>query len=382
MRDRDACAADSRSAPIAAKEAGARALLCRLAMRPRLRFALVASSSLALFATASAAPRDASACSAPCAASRILPGPEGTLPSSAPGLAILAYGAGSDTELGFELRDAQGALVAGALRRDSSKQRYFAPTTPLAPGAYRARLASPCSGAGIEDGLLTSSFTVTAAAPLPTSAGSLSVASAGRESTRATTSAGSCTDAVDAAVVDLSLAASPSIDPYGDAISWETWVDGRFWWAATGRLAATEGSAHGVLRLFAACDGMTPRGRHPGLSEGPHDVELRARLTGHEPPIAPATLRVLVSCGMDNGKVLEPVPPLEPTEPTPPSAPPPSTAPPAATDAGSAPAADPEAQPGSCAFAPLATGSHGPLVASTLLGLALLARSARRRRSR
>lgn len=352
-------------------------------MRARLRFALVASSSLVLSVAAGLTPRVASACSAPCAASRLLPGPQGSLPASAPGIAIFAYGVGSDAELGFELRDAAGALVAGSLRRDADKQRFFAPSKPLAPGPYTARVATACAGAGIADGFLTSPLTVTDAAPLPTSVGSLAVASASREATRADTSSGSCTEPVDAAVVDLSLTTSPELERYRDAVAWETWVDGRFWWRAEGRLSPTEGQAHGVLRVFAACDGMTPRGRHPGLSEGPHDIALRAHLVGYDEPISPATIRVHVSCGMDNGKVLEPLPPLEPTEPaTPPPSEPVGVSASDAGDAASTTAtAAPEPATG-CSLAPRPSRSMGHDAASlgaALVPLALLALRSRRR---
>lgn len=242
----------------------------------------------------------ARACSAPCSTSKLAPATGAIIPASVPGLPVFG---GAPAAGAIQLRDGAGALVAGSIQKDPSSQRsYFLPASPLAPGNYEATAKTGCNAAGFE----AATFTVGAAKPLPLTTGALSVKRAFRENTQATTSAGSCTEAVDAAMVDLALDVDAALEPYAPVLSWETKVDDKWWSGQNGGIPSTSAGAalraHGQLRLFTACDGLTPSGRFNGLAPGAHDVSVRAVLTGGA-RIEAATIRVNVTCGADNGTV-------------------------------------------------------------------------------
>lgn len=203
----------------------------------------------------------------------------------------------------MSLVDGNGAAVAGTFVKDAASGRsYFAPSSALAPGSYAARGLKSCNGAETVD----ATFTVTAAAALPTATGSLAVKKSARETLSAWTSSGSCTEPVDAAYVDLDVNVDPALAPYLSVVTWQTKVDGK-WWSDEDPievLSAPSGNAHSYLRLFTACDGTKPVGRDPGLTDGKHDVEIRAFLPGGA-ALTPAKISVNVSCGATNGEVVD-----------------------------------------------------------------------------
>jgi hypothetical protein len=313
--------------------------------------------------------RDAKACSPPCHPTQIAPAEGATIPASAPGIPIQLGAQETDATVGFELRDASGALIGGALKKDATSRTYFSPTATLAPGAYTARFKSDCEAQGAPAPFFkTSTFQVTAPAALPGAAGNLRVARAVRQKTDATTSSGSCVEDVDAAMVDLAVDVDPATTPYLPVLSWETHVDGHFWSRAEGTLAQPGSLAHSLLRLFTPCDTAGTQGRHPGVTAGEHDVEVRAILVGGTAAIAPAKIRVNVTCGADNGKVVPTTttPPTDPpkpiTTPTPPKGDGTSSGDPASTSS-----ATPESSSG-CATNP----ARRPPPAGAALALGLL----------
>ena len=241
----------------------------------------------------------AEACSPACAVAKLAPAAGATVPASAPGLLLI--GSGADTS-SVSLVDGNGAVVAGSFLKDAASQRtYFAPTTALAPGSYATRGLTSCNGADTVD----ATFTVTAAAALPTSTGSLAVKKSARENLSAWTSSGSCTEPVDAAYVDLEVNVDPALAPYLSVVTWQTKVDGK-WWSQEDPIdvpSAPSGNAHSYLRLFTPCDGQKSVGRDQGLTDGKHDVEVRAFLAGGA-VLTAAKLSVVVSCGLANGEVV------------------------------------------------------------------------------
>ena len=332
------------------------------------------------FAAVVAVPRIADACSPPAQCEAILPAIGGTMPASAPAIPVVSssnFGATTATPSpGLSLRTADGTLVAGALTKDNAYHRFFLPASPLVPGSYTMTLADGCTGA---DG---TTFTVTPSVALPAQVGQLRVARAARQNGNASTSSGSCSEKIDAGVVDLAIDLDAKTVPYASVLAWAMRVDTHAWYETTGPLStldASDGSMHGALRLFTACDVAGRPGRHDGLPPGTHDIELRATLVGSTALIVPAKLRVKVTCGADNGDVLAAAPASTPpaTGGTPdggrlPVAPPATTSEPVG-DVGPSNASSGS---GGCSAARRSLGSEGAAIAGACLALAIAARRA------
>jgi hypothetical protein len=278
-----------------------------LLLRPSLVVAALVATALSLNAY------EADACSQQCLEPIIAPGAAGFMPASAPGILV-----SQSSPTGFELHDPAGALVQGTFKKDPTGRTYFAPAAALAMGQHTVQLNTVC-GVGDSAAPRELSFVVTAAKPLPTGSGTLTVKKAFREMSDATTSSGSCQEEVDAGMVDFALDVDASAKPYLDVLSWETRVDGKFWSRSEGQVAEPGSYAHSLLRLFTPCDTTGTNGRHPGLKPGDHDVAVSAVLVGGA-TIIPAKIRVKVTCGSDNGQVLPqavPDPQKPVTTPTP-----------------------------------------------------------------
>jgi MYXO-CTERM domain-containing protein len=243
--------------------------------------------------------RSAEACSPACAVAKLAPVAGATVPASAPGLLLIGSSSGDPP---VTLVDGNGATVPGSFLTDAASQRrYFAPASALTPGSYATRGLKSCNGAETID----TTFTVTAAAALPTSTGALSVKKTGREMLSAWTSSGSCVEPVDAAYVDLDVNVDATLAPYLSVVTWQTKVDGK-WWSQHDPVesnSAPEGNAHSYLRLFTPCDGKGTTARDQGLSAGKHDVEVRAFIPGGA-ALAPATLSINVTCDGSGGDIV------------------------------------------------------------------------------
>lgn len=200
-----------------------------------------------------------------------------------------------------DLVDGNGAAVPGSLKT-ATNRKFFAPNAPLAVGSYKLRYQSWAPGVGAAPTLEESSFTVTAAVAAPTGTGTLSVAATDRGMRSVITSSGSCTEEADASMVRLALSIDPGLAPYANVVAWETKVDGNYWSGAQGTLPTSTG-VRTALNLFTACDAGGTGGRDNGLKPGIHDVQLTPILVGSVAAITPATIRVTVSCGTDNGTV-------------------------------------------------------------------------------
>lgn len=275
----------------------------------RSRSLLVASLAAAALL---AHEEDASACSPPSYDPTVVsPKTGGSLPASAPGFVVT--GDGKDTVQVFDSADHE---IAGSLKTDRY-YTYFAPSAALAPGAYKVRYESYESGPTEE-----SAFNVTPAVAAPMKTGTLRVDSTDRTTEDVTTSSGSCTEEADLAVVELALDLDPSLVPYQDVIVWQTKVDGNHWYEAQrGPTNDANGwSYRRSLRLYTACDSTGTSGRDDGVSAGTHDVTIVPMLIGSTTTIAPATIRVAVTCDETNGTVtpvadLPPEPPVATADP-------------------------------------------------------------------
>lgn len=238
----------------------------------------------------------ASACEPPPYDETVVSPPDGgSLPASAPGIVL----SGDGKEF-VQLFDAANQPIAGSFKTDRYFT-YFAPSAPLAPGAYTARYQSYESGPSIE-----TAFTVTSSVAAPTKTGTLGVASTDRLSASVSTTSGSCTEDADVAIVDLALELDPGFAPYRDVVVWQTKVDGQHWYEdqrgpETNLNTMTYRRS---LRLYTACDTDGTSGRDDGVSPGTHDVEIAPMLIGSTAAIAPAKIRVVVTCDSTNGTVM------------------------------------------------------------------------------
>ncbi|MBX3262780.1 MAG: hypothetical protein KF782_24080 [Labilithrix sp.] len=143
-------------------------------------------------------------------------------------------------------------------------------------------------------------FTVTAARALPTTTGTLTVAATDRATRSVTTSAGSCVEEADVAMVRLALEPDAGLAPYAAVVAWETKVDGHYWYQGLGTLDASEG-ARTVLNLFTACDGGGSHSATTGSRRARTTSSHADRRRQRRDDRARQAPRDLVSCGPDNG---------------------------------------------------------------------------------
>jgi hypothetical protein len=140
------------------------------------------------------------------------------------------------------------------------------PMAALAPGDHVVFEAdqSPCG-----TDTLSATFTLTPAAPLPTTLGTLNV-SLSRARLEVATSAGTCVTTVDAASANFSISLSAAAEPFQDVASYRLILDDQ------PEFGAADGLPRGEARVYASCD------RTPGIVDnvptGPHRAFLRATL--------------------------------------------------------------------------------------------------------
>jgi hypothetical protein len=234
----------------------------------------------------------ASACSGPfCSEGSFIPG-KGTVPASLPGIAwrakVGAQGNPSDVSGVTMARvTASGEeAVAINVEVDPSTNHYIVkPTEALEADAdYVLRGADYCVEAGQEGTPTEATLHTSAAAPLPTSLGSLSVGAASIGELSATTVSGSCTSPITAAQATLSLALSADAAPFEEALILKTIVDGEPW-------------SHGKL-LYAQC-ASDDDGTDPGLTEGEHSVWMEAKLPGTAGALSTEPIAVNLQCAPD-----------------------------------------------------------------------------------
>ena len=196
-----------------------------------MRHHLLPSSLLVALTLASAlvvAERDAAACSrAACYPTLVAPASGGAMPASAPGFVFEADFDAVDVQL----LDPNGVSIGGSVKKVASLgHSVFAPSKALGEGTYTFRYGD-CPSAGPGSGPTTKEarVTITPAVPLPTKAGTLRVTGSGRVDTHTNTSSGSCTEEIDAAYVDLAIDLDAATSPYRDVLSWQTYVDDKWY---------------------------------------------------------------------------------------------------------------------------------------------------------
>jgi MYXO-CTERM domain-containing protein len=258
---------------------------------------LVSSASLAL-ALVLAAHGSAEACSGlPCTTGAYLPA-SGTVPASLPGILFApSHGSGDDlssvTVSLFRLDsgaqvpvDITTTLLSGAL--------LITPTSPLAPDADYALEGDDVCTAGGPTGPTKATFHTGAAAPLPTTLGTLS-ASTPKVSSLGVAAYGACSTTISAAqaAVDLTLADEALL--WQGVLSFRTRVDDAPWSYRSSLFSSSGlgGAMHEIV--YASCEGDA-NGVESGLAEGTHTVQIEATLPGSTVVLQTEPISVTLSC--------------------------------------------------------------------------------------
>jgi len=171
---------------------------------------------------------------------------------------------------GVELVSATGEVVPLELQHAPSSPwlYWLVPATPLQAGQlYRASYPRVCNDS--RSSRLTHTFSVVAAAPRPQTIGSIAGIETAPEVLDGTD--GVCSDHLDVVTARLNIAVASELQPFLPATRIIAKVDGQVWRTLTPDAA----SDHVTLPLTAACDG-----RQGFLTQGEHDVELTAEVSG------------------------------------------------------------------------------------------------------
>lgn len=143
-----------------------------------------------------------------------------------------------------------------------------------------------------------SRFTVTENVPLPTALG---VLTADSESHRTITiDSATCDEQVSVCGVAVEIALSPEAQPWADALSYSTLVDGQPWHVVRSALFpnVTGGSfvGRGKDVIFARSP-VPADGTAPGTSFGTHTIVMRATLPGTDLMLETAPIEINLDCG-------------------------------------------------------------------------------------
>lgn len=332
---------------------------------------LVASGTL-LIAEASA-----QACSAPIcygATASLLPQAGATIPANATGVSVFEGINRGEPSPAMSLTKTSGGAttaVAFTILDGGSQKKILSPDEGFEIGArYDVSVGSTCLSGGTT---ATSQFTVGAAAPKPTSLGTLRIGSTGVKALNVS-SGGRCTEVISAAQAEIELGLSAGATPWAAMLRYETYVDGEFWAAradATMQLHPA-GSWVGIGKdlVYSACG--NPVGVAQGVSPGRHQVLLRAYLPGNDTTSLDSnTVEIDLSCGAPS------VPPSLDAGTTTPG---PITVGDAAVDDTTSYRPNDSVKSSGCSAAPGSTGPSGMAVLG--FGLVALSIVARRRSGR
>lgn len=207
-----------------------------------------------------------------CSPGHAAPAEGATVPANAPALPVLLtearYPAVARENLdAVKVLDAHGreVPVTRALEFASSLNALINPVAPLLPGAYRlvrepvCQYNSPTSPATPTSGPVEQKFTVAAASPFPTVAGTIRVGPAVRKKYNVGADV-SCSAEVPSVVVELKLEPSAELAPFLPLARWRVKANGEDW-AATlpgGTLSAIPRSYYQAPRvateLFRVCE--------------------------------------------------------------------------------------------------------------------------------
>jgi hypothetical protein len=248
-----------------------------------------------------------------CWVGHVAPGAGATVPGNVPGLLVSHETLIGEPALTLldpeaELLDASGNQVPVARNLGASPgQSVLVPKQPLAPGSYRLRRKVRCdyqaTAGGIPHAPMAEevTFTTTAATPLPTRAGAITVGGPSRENYDASGYDPFCSWNELAVVVRLALEPSAELAPFLPVARISTKVDGMSWAASEygggTRVPRSIYYAPRVpLAFYARCVTGPSGTLDPGLSEGAHQGELSVHLAGMADPLPPIPFNFTLSC--------------------------------------------------------------------------------------
>ena len=146
-----------------------------------------------------------------------------------------------------------------------------------------------------------STFTVAAAAAMPTELGSLTLSAGNVAPMDVFTSSGSCFTEITASSAIVTLELSASALPWRDALFFETLVDGQVW-SLGNPLSPTppgeNGKGRGIELLWRRCHTDDPLAAN-GVSEGMHTVAMRVTLPGSTLSLTTAPVTFELTCPPD-----------------------------------------------------------------------------------
>lgn len=245
----------------------------------------------AVVAVGAATTRVAVACSFACIKTQVRPSTM-TVPANAPAIVVYVFQKEFHLKLdqvfaALLLRDERGNVVPVTYEAQESVNYQLPvllrPTAPLAEGGkYYVDYALDCDGTSALAPVMTRSN-----APLPTTAGTVSVGASVREERNIGSSAASCTSPVEITSATLTFTPSSDVSLFMPLTRIATTVDGQPWAGSRyGETASAYGPFQKTPLVFHSTCGQTKGaydGTDPGLAAGHHTGELTVEVAGMDP---------------------------------------------------------------------------------------------------
>lgn len=239
-----------------------------------------------------------------------VPGDGATVPANLPGIYWRARhdaspGGVTPSNVTLTTTTDPGAPLSFTATPLSDANAYLlVPDAPLVAGtSYRLVDSTTCMfGGGGGAPSPTVVFAVGPSAPLPTTLGVLAVTDLPPRTDSVISSGGSCsTSAVLAsAAVAIDYPSVPGTAPWRDVLHFETRADGQIWFGRSSSLQSIAPGeswvGRGFDRLYTACSEDPFNDVGWELSEGTHQVEMRATLPGTSLALATGTRAVTLVC--------------------------------------------------------------------------------------
>lgn len=228
----------------------------------------------------------------PCQRSYVLP-EAGSVPANAAGVVAFVNAQSGSAPL---VAPKDSVVTARTQKSPVGFDSFLiAPKGGFVAGSTRElEVTSPCTF--IPPAKISAKLKVTAAAPAPTSLGTLILEPMKKGELKVGTSAGSCSISEDAAWVDVTVQLHASAEPWVDLLEYSTFVDGKLWYPSDSiGIAPPPGGSwvgHGRDRVYVLCPGKFG---FPGTTDGEHEIVMRARVNDG-PELATPALKVRISC--------------------------------------------------------------------------------------
>lgn len=265
--------------------------------------------SLLALAAVTALARQARACSRGCRGGHLLPDSSKTVPASADGVLWQprsGYGTPSEYAVAqatlYRLEGGKRVPVAFRRRTLGRLGVLVIPEGGFVEDARYVLVEQPNKDCrGLPQAEQAYPFSVSSAASRPHQLGAIAAGPAHRETIDVSSAGGSCSEPLQAAVVDVELELHASAKPWRDLLVYRTVVDDQPWEPrsdlASNAAPGTSWVGRGRDRLYAACAEVGSTIGRKGLSEGSHAVRFEATLPGSDTVYKSDTVEVELSCG-------------------------------------------------------------------------------------